>query len=356
MVRNLRAALRRRFSNQPNIIETADGAERLSIKSPRRRWIVGRGLCLYRCEGFANIPRARRRAALQLNLPVWSPFARTGHHAVWVGATAMVWMWDAEAVGRDAPAEAVQWLPETVLLPKKADGAHLQTCHRGFELQHWRGGVLRDSYWQLEPPDQAGMDWFAARVDGAAEPGAAAATAGAAAAAFPAHIAEAPWAAPVSPGDWLRTHERNIVAAGLALFALLAAWQEARIWSHAVRGAVATSAIEQRGDELEPLLRARGEVRRLRKRNGELAALLATPSQAELMNRVDQALPEGVQFRQWSYQSGNLVLVLDGANIDPVACVEGLAKVFDEVTLGRRQQAGRVAVSFQVPASPRSAS
>ena len=288
---------------------------------------------------------------------MWSPFARTGHHAVWVGATAMVWMWDAEAVGREAPAEAVQWLPETVLLPKKADGAHLQTCHRGFELQHWRGGVLRDSYWQPEQPDQAGMDWFAARVDGAAEPALAPADAPAnAAAVFPAHIAAVPWATPVSPADWLRAHERLIVAAALALFALVAAWQEARIWAFAVRGAAAASAIEQRGDELEPLLRARGEVRRLRKRNGELAALLATPPQAELMNRVDQALPEGVQFRQWSYQSGSMVLVLDGENIDPVACVEGLAKVFDDVTLDRRQQAGRVAVSLKVPAPARSAS
>lgn len=288
---------------------------------------------------------------------MWSPFARTGHHAVWVGATAMVWMWDAEAVGREAPAEAVQWLPETVLLPKKADGAHLQTCHRGFELQHWRGGVLRDSYWQPQQPDQAGVDWFAARVDGGAEPAAATADAAASAApVFPAHIAAVPWATPVSPGDWLRAHERPIVATALALFALAAAWQEARIWTFAVRGAAAASAIEQRGDELEPLLRARGEVRRLRKRNGELAALLATPPQAELMNRVDQALPEGVQFRQWSYQSGSMVLVLDGENIDPVACVEGLAQVFDEVTLGGRQQAGRVAVSFKVPAPARSAS
>lgn len=285
---------------------------------------------------------------MQLNLPVWSPFARTGHHAVWVGATAMVWMWDAEAVGREAPAEAVQWLPETVLLPKKTDGAHLQTCHRGFELQHWRGGVLRDSYWQPEPPDQAGMDWFAARVDGVAE--------AAPATVFPADIAAEPWATPVSPGDWLRAHERTIATAGLALFALVAAWQEARIWTLAIRGGAAASAIEQRGDELEPLLRARGEVRRLRKRNGELVALLATPPQAELMNRVDQALPEGVRLRQWSYQSGSLALVLDGENVDPVACVEGLAEVFDEVALGRRQQAGRVAVSFKVPVPPRSAS
>lgn len=335
------------------------------MRSVRRRWIVGRGLCLYRCEDFVNVPRARRRAALALNIPVWSPFARTGHHCVWVGATAMVWMWDAEQVGRAAPAEGTQWLAETVLLPKKEDGVYLQACHRGFELQRWHGGVLRDSYWQPEQPDQACMDWFAGRDGGAGGAGAAVGADApvrecddgedAAPAIVAAAIATEPWATPVTPGDWLRAHERKLVAGGLALFALLACWQEVRIWKFAVRGAAAAVDVERRQDEIEPLLRARAEVRRLGERNDALAALFSTPSQPELMNRVDQALPQDVEFRQWRYQSGSLALVLTGANLDPVACVEGLAKVFDEVTLGRRQQPGRVDVSLEVPPTPRSA-
>ena len=361
----MRASLRRRFSNQPNTIETADGAEQLSARSPRRRWIVGRGLCLYRCEDFVNLPRARRRAALELNIPVWSPFARTGHHCVWVDATAMVWMWDAEQVGGAAPADGIEWLPETVLLPKKEDGVHLQACHRGFELQHWRGGVLRDSYWQREQPDQAHVDWFAGRAPQAAAPAAesdsaeqaaSAVAAPVAAETFAKAIATAPWATPITPGDWLRAHERKLVAGGLALFALLASWQEARIWTFAAHGAAAAVDVERRQDELEPLLRARAEMRRLRERNGALAALLSTPSQPELMNLVDQALPKDVELRQWRYQSGDLALVLTGPNLDPVACVEGLAKLFEAVTLGRRQQPGRVDVSLKVPPALRSAS
>lgn len=324
------------------------------MRSVRRRWIVGRGLCLYRCEDFVNVPRARRRAALALNIPVWSPFARTGHHCVWVGATAMVWMWDAEQVGRAAPAEGTQWLAETVLLPKKEDGVHLQACHRGFELQHWRGGVLRDSYWQPEQPDQARVDWFAGRAGGAVAPAHEHNDEHIAPAIVAAAIAAEPWATPVTPGDWLRAHERKLVAGGLALFALLAGWQEVRIWKFAARGAAAAVDVERRQDEIEPLLRARAEVRRLRERNGALAALLSTPSQPELMNLVDQALPQDVEFRQWRYQSGSLALALTGPNLDPVACVEGLAQVFDEVTLGRRQQPGRVDVSLQVPPTPRS--
>ena len=103
------------------------------MRSPRRRWIVGRDLCLYRCEDFDNVPRGRRRAALELNIPVWSPFARTGHHCVWAGAAAMVWMWDAEQVGQsgtqgrreeEAPhgrpaSRAAQWLPKRCCTPRR---------------------------------------------------------------------------------------------------------------------------------------------------------------------------------------------------------------------------------------------
>ena len=51
---------------------------------------------MYRCEDFARVPKNRRRSALELRVPVWSPFERTGHHCVWSGSAAMVWLWNAE--------------------------------------------------------------------------------------------------------------------------------------------------------------------------------------------------------------------------------------------------------------------
>lgn len=341
----------RRFSNQPNIIATADGLERLPAPALRRRWIVGRDLCLYRCADFANVPRAGRRAALALNIPVWSPFARTGHHCVWAGPTAMVWMWDVDQLEGAASADGApgaagaslgaRWLPETVLHPKKPDGAHLQACRRGFELQHWQGSVLRDAYWQQAQPDAARAAWFASRAAVALAPGVPAA--------HPAAFATAPWATPVAPGEWLRNHERALVTGGVAAFALLACWQEARIWKHAAHAAVAAAEVAEQQDALAPLLAARAEVRRLRARNGALAELLAVPSQPQLMNLVDAALPPGAELRHWRFQRGDaLALVLTGERLDAVACVEGLAKVFDDVTLGRRQQPGRVDVTVAV--------
>ena len=150
--------LRRRFSNKPNVIQTRQGTERLPFKSFHPHWIVGRGLSMYRSEDFGNVPRNKRRAALDLKLPLWSPFASTGHHCVWEGGKAMVWFWDADAVPATSagPAHAdpddnpdtlsttansrtqPRMRPETVFLRRLDDGVVLQPCREGFELQHWR--------------------------------------------------------------------------------------------------------------------------------------------------------------------------------------------------------------------------
>ena len=311
----------------------------------RRRWIVGRGLCLYRCADFASVPRNRRRAALALGIPLWSPFARTGHHAVWVGATAMVWFWNADRVGGsisggEAPMPIGELLPETVFHPKKADGVHMQACHRGFELQLWQAGVLRDSYWSLEQPTKSTLDWFATRANASSVPAPMVAVA--------ADIGADPWATPVTVGEWLRMRERTLVACGLALFAVVASWQETRIWKTFRQSAATAADVARLEEELAPVLRARGEVRRLRARSAAFAALLVQPSQPELMILTDRALPADVALREWRYQSGRLNLALTGPALDPVACVDGLSAVFDGVVLGSRQQSGRVDIVLKV--------
>ena len=87
---------------------------------------------MYRHEDFTGIPRRKRCAALELKLPVWSPFERTGYHCVWSGSAAMVWFWDEDKVAVDGEAldarrvetaadrtARVRVLPETVFFTKK---------------------------------------------------------------------------------------------------------------------------------------------------------------------------------------------------------------------------------------------
>ena len=104
--------LRRLFSNRRNVLQTRGGTVRLAGRSLHAHWIVGRDLCMYRREDFANVPRSKRRSALALKLPVWSPFERAGHYCVWAGSSAMVWFWDEDKVGAGSDVSEVPDAPD----------------------------------------------------------------------------------------------------------------------------------------------------------------------------------------------------------------------------------------------------
>ena len=344
--------LRRRFSNKPNAIQTRGGFEKLGIASLHRHWIVGRGLCMYRCENFDNVPKGRRRAALELQLPVWSPFGDTGYHCVWSGAAAMVWFWDADVVrvqpgdlfdaADTAAAAHVRILPETVFLPRRAEGIHLQPCREGFELQDWRGGVLMDSFWFPQRPDAGRIDWFCRR-RGAEATALQAGEAG--------EPAAEPWSSPVSPRDWVAANERPLVAAGFAVLLALLVWQEARLQKMDYLRVAAVDQLEQLEEDLGPALAARNDLLRLNTRNRTLAGILNQPSQALIMGLVDQAIPsESARFHAWRYQQGELRVTIEDPGLDPIAYVESLESVplFDQVQVGQSQRNNRVEITLRV--------
>ena len=342
-IRDQLSKLRRRFFSRPNAIQTRGGVARADFTSPDAHWIVGRDLCMYRCEDFGNVPKNRRRAALQLRLPVWSPFPNTGHHCVWADDIAMVWFWDADQAAVDPAwlgesADNVRAVPETVFYPRKADGMHVQACQEGYELQYWQANVLANSFWMAGEPDQSRTDWFATSRGHAGTLGGEVET-------TPAHLAEEPWASPVTAQEWLIANERRLVATGLALFALAAVWQEARIWNAHWRNNAAEAALAAMQEDLGPVLNERNEYLRLRSRNGALARILAEPSQALVMKEVDAAIPSpDAQFQEWRYQQGDLKVVLSDSNADPVAYVRQLEAqpLLRDVSPGPSRRQGRV--------------
>ena len=284
------------------------------------------------------------------------PFERVGHHCAWSGATAMVWFWDEAVVQADpeclglppgdthradAPA-GISTLPETVLYPKRADGIHVQACREGFDLQCWRDGVLVDSLWLAERPDADRVRAFAAQHAGMDEAGLAGGVDGPAVSA--AAFAPDPWASPFQLRAWLLANERALVVAALALFAAVAAYQEARFWRYHFADASYTAEFDRIERELDPVLEARNELDALNQRNAFLARVLNQPSQAELMLHVDRALPrEATEFHAWRYERGGLTVVLsDDVKRDPVAVIESLQAdpVFADVRPGRSGQEG----------------
>ena len=331
------------------------------MRSTHPHWIVGRGLCMYRRQDFANVSKNRRRAAVELQLPVWSPFRRTGHHTVWQGSEAMVWFWDEDTIaearhafrgspaGRDAPPpEDLHVLPETVFLPRQDDGVCLQPCRAGFELQHWRGAVMEDAFWFPDRPDAAQVDSFLVR-QGVSD---AAFVRNGAAERPPVEHAAEPWASPVAPMDWLQDNERTLAAAAILLLAVVAVWQETRYWKIDGLAAAARAEFETRQEALAPVLATRDEILSLTRRNNALATVLNTPSQAHLMGLVDAAIPgASARFAEWRYQQGELqVLVTDDEALDPVAYVRALEAVprFEAVRVGRSTRPDSVEITLRI--------
>ena len=349
--------LRRLFSSKRNVIQTRGATARLAGRSLYPHWIVGRDLCMYRREDFANVPRGKRRSALALKLPVWSPFERTGHHCVWSGSSAMVWFWDEDKVGpdtgsdgsgsasdpsgaADAPdtgggaaaaraATGLRVLPETVFHARKPDGLHLQRCREGVELQYWRSDVLMDAFWFPDRPDRDSLRSFIDRQAGGAEglqSSKLVVTGGA--------LAPEPWRVPLAPGEWLEANERVLVGACLLALLLAVAWQEARFWKIRHLGSTVAAELSLMQDELDPLLAARNELLTLHRTNRALSALLREPSQARLMGLVDRAIPNAqARFREWHYQQRELKVVVEDPDLDPITYVRSLEAepLFDQV-------------------------
>ena len=328
----------------------------VAARSRHPHWIVGRGLCLYRHENFDHVPPNRRQDALRLQLPVWSPFAATGHHCVWAGTEAMVWLWDADAVRPTAAADAsfeahhaaaARIRPETVFHPRQRDGAYAVQCAEGWELQCWREAALVDSFWSPEAPDAARRAWFLQRHDLAADlpvptP-------------QPALAAE-PWASPVSPRDWLAAREWPLAVAVAATLLAAVLWQEARLWKVRAAATAVEAEFAARQDELGPVLAARAELAQLRRRATAMRTILAEPSQARVMGLVDQALPNAAaRFRRWRYQQGELHVLVEDPDLNPVAYVEALEPHFASVEVGasRPARAGgeeSIEITLRLPA------
>ena len=320
----------------------------------QRHWIVGRGLCMYRCEELGHVPRAKRRSALELKLQIWSPFDATGSHCVWAGSAAMIWFWDAEAVrgatfeGPRAPTDRSRVLPETVFFPRKPDGVYLQACHEGFELQHWHADALRDAFWFAQRPDANQTAWFLARrgiAADAADPDVPSVP--------PSAFDSEPWTGRMSPRAWFETNEPAVVAACVLMLAMAGLWQEVRFrkLQHFTREAEAAFARIQ--DEVAPLVRARNELVRLRTRNRTLSDLLAQPSQAQVMNEVDRALPSpSATFYQWRYRRRELSIVIEDTAPDQIAYVRALEahSLFRHVKAEPDRKANRLKISMEVDA------
>lgn len=277
---------------------------------------------MFRVEDFEHVPKAKRELAVKHQVPVWSPFTRTGYHCVWHGSNAMVWFWD-EALVIEQQAEAedhgtpvtYRSLPETVFLPRAQEGVVIQQCGEGYDVQLWRDGLLAESAWYATEPPAPGVSALLGRsASGATE-------------AVRQHASPSaePWGVQLAPGEWLLANEARLVLGCLLLLSALAVGQEVRYWRIVMLTQSVTADFQALQAEVGPLLTARNQTQELRERNRAMAAIVGSPSQALLMSLLDDALPnETAEFRQWNYQQGELRVVVEDENMNPMAYVRSL--------------------------------
>ena len=358
----LLSKLRRLFYGKPGVIQTQAGVRRLTFRLSRANWIVGRGLCMYRCEDFGTVPRGRRRRALELKLPVWSPFERTGHHAVWSGGVAMVWFWDSDKIATDhgeivgtTPAlhreiaKKPRVLPETVFYGRKADGLHLQPCENGFEIQRWHANILKDAFWFPAYPEESQFSWFLARYEG--EAGELPLAADVVPAPAGRQMMPEPWSTSPEPGEWFAANRQSLVTACFLALTLAVVWQEARYWKIYRLEEAAAEEYDRLQERLTPMFEARAVLMELRRSNLALLDLLREPSQALLMKAVDQAIPGvNAEFREWRYRRGELKVSIEDRNPDSIAYIRALEAVplFSQVRAEPGRERDRLEITLKI--------
>jgi hypothetical protein len=132
------------------------------------QWVLSRALCRYNRFDLTRLPANKRKAALLLQLPQWSPYVDSNYAIVWQNGYACVWCWDnsridAEIQKQGRVSKSQHKIPETVLRAPLQTGLRLLKCMDGVEGQHWQDAQLVASRWWPQRPDQ--HEWLAFQRD-----------------------------------------------------------------------------------------------------------------------------------------------------------------------------------------------
>ncbi len=299
------------------MLQTRQTVTELPGSDRRISWIAGRSFLRHNLfEVAESLPDAKRKSALGLLVRKWSPFPATGFSAQWVGNKASVYAWDAAqiasalaAAGVDAT-RATIW-PETFFRPAQADGPVLAAMSDGVEGQVWRRGLLVATRWWPEAPPA--RDWMlflrGAGVDISQ-------TSTAVPAPVQGELLTVPWTVATTPITDVWSLLQNNQAAAIA-----AAVIAAPFLYFLTQAAVLSVATWRAESAIAGMSAANQSVRTDRSAaltNLDTAESYLTvdsmPSQFELLAAAaDLIKGRRVNISDWTYDSGNLDLVLQAA-------------------------------------------
>lgn len=134
-----------------------EGFEPATQRFGLRELVLSRALCRFKQFDLSRLPADKRRAALGLQLPQWSPYRDSDYAVIWDDGVACVWCWDrasleAELHKKGLSLKGQQLIPEAALRQPMSSGVRLLSCLDGYEAQHWRNSQLVASRWWAALP------------------------------------------------------------------------------------------------------------------------------------------------------------------------------------------------------------
>lgn len=296
------------------------------VESLVNQWVVARSDCLYNMTDLSSVPAAQRDRVLQHKCLQWSPFKNSGHYVFWDGAIAMVWLWDADVIVVPESIDNIEFIPESVLGEKHADGLVFRACLQGFEGQCWQKGILKASVWWPVSPTRkdrqqlaaaAGLDFADSEIPACLDT------------LSLAQMRDQPW----GKHYWLELMSPRILEQllpGVCLIGLVAA-----LGYYCATTAVsllslkrAEVALEERQALVADVIDDRNAAYRLLGENNTMLSLLNQPSQLQLFEQVVALLPVAVdKVSEWRYQGNKIEVTLKinpELKLDPRQLVAGL--------------------------------
>lgn len=345
-----------RFST-PRTLLVADEVQTLNSRSLAPEIIIGRDLCHYTILDLQHVPQRQRQQALQHHVEAHSPWPQPGYFTVWRAGRAQVWLWDTNQIEKLLAnreqlsaldvlrTRTALRLPEAIFRPRpETDGVHQQACHRGFELQAWRNGVLCSSRWYPNKPDNAALHWFSRAQGMELAQDIQSAPAGS--------LQQAPWPGSRPPiWQWFQLRQRNLVAAILLISISLASLQI----TAGLHWIALESDYRQQADALQAsagnLLQAKGQARRALVRHERLHSLFAHPSPLAAQWLVSSRMPDTLDYQViiWERTDKKVEMVVKAELSDTLSIVQALnGKGLAEVTVDPWRQPGHHNIRLQL--------
>lgn len=271
--------------------------------------VIPRSQCVYRCFDLRDIPSGSRRQALQLKISQWSPWWTPMVNIIWQNSYAQVWCWQAN----DNPDKNQANVVETRYFPRpEATQLQLLGCGQGYEAQYWQQGILKESHWWPEKPNENAWQNFQRAAGQGVQ-------------------MELPAAETQKLAQpWGKNYklDKNALIIALEVFVwkalpatvvFLLAWQGTQIYL--LKQDIDTQ-IQQQAElsrQIEPILQTRNKIQDDQRYLSQVVGLRKGHRQIQLLEQVISKLPDPANMKVtlWEYQPDQLRFTIKTSDTDP---------------------------------------